>query len=90
MYTTPKAKYPYDELDDEDMETSHCQTVSAYKSILDFPRHGQKKEMKSIISKPGAVTKGARPVRQYHYIDESKILPHKRAGITLEFDISYY
>lgn len=36
------------------------------------------------ISKPSEPSRGALPVRQYHRKDESKILPSKRLGISID------
>lgn len=36
------------------------------------------------VQAPYFPSRGCRPVRQHHHRDESKILPHIRAGISLD------
>ncbi|CAG2220507.1 unnamed protein product [Mytilus edulis] len=45
---------------------------------------GTRRRVKSCISDPSMPARGIRPIRQFHRLDESKILPHVRKG--LEFN----
>ena len=54
-----------------------------------FDRDERRKVARKIkfgsISNPSEPSRGALPVRQYHRKDESKILPTKRLGISVDF-----
>ena len=54
--------------------------------VFDLPLRvrGKKKRKASSVSQPNKPARGIMPVRQFHKVDESKILPHVRRGISLQ------
>lgn len=55
-------------------------------STFDNPERvrGKQKRKKGQLSNIHETAKGARPIRQYYKVDETKIPPHKRMGIDFE------
>ncbi|KAJ8303731.1 hypothetical protein KUTeg_018654 [Tegillarca granosa] len=65
-------------------------SVEPRNHIFDLQARSQRKFCKrkrGEISKPGMTSRGARPVRQHHRCDETKILPHVRLGIDLDEEL---
>lgn len=95
--TTQKNVYPYHLMEtdvsmcsgDEDVGDGNIDNVrpNSYKSWFDKPRVRSKcrKKVKSIAGLR-EITKGTQPVREFHKIDESKILHQHRAHFTMDYD----
>lgn len=54
--------------------------------MFDLKDRSKRKAQRKLatISEPDCAARGVAPVRQFHKVDESKILPHKRLGLLFE------
>ena len=68
------------------METSDSE--ENFDHHFDLPRHAQARRIDVGISKPRCVTRGTLPIRQFHRIDQSKILMEERYGQSINIDIT--
>ncbi|CAH1789092.1 unnamed protein product [Owenia fusiformis] len=66
------------------MEISAIHLRDHYFDSVKRAARKQRKGKAGDVSNPRAPSRGALPVRQYHRVDESKILPTQRLGIQLE------
>lgn len=80
FHTSSKLKYPYHEM----------QAVDPTASTLECKPYRTKKSKWSGIGTTTDVTKGARPVRQFFRIDESKLPLDEREGISTDIDMTDY
>ncbi|XP_071137033.1 uncharacterized protein [Mytilus edulis] len=94
MHTSRAKVYPVHELEKQQITSlnipyitpTYVESIVPRNHTFDSPERAKRsygKRKRGEISDPSMSSRGARPIRQHHRCDESKILPHVRMGLDI-------